>query len=315
MTIALVSHPDCILHEAGEQHPEQPARVQVIQGALEHYPFSVPVRFYEAPRATPEQLMIAHGQNYVNWILSIAPKSGFIQIDADTWMNPYTLNAALRAAGAVPFAVDLVMRGEAEAAFCNVRPPGHHAEREQAMGFCLFNNVAIGVKHALTTYGLERVAIIDFDVHHGNGTQDIFQNDKNVMYCSSFEHPFYPGYEPEMDNEHILSVPLAPGTRGEEFREKVQAAWFDKIAAFQPQFIFFSAGFDAHAEDPLADLELTREDYVWVTRQIAKIAKVHCDGRIVSALEGGYNLDALAQCVPAHVNALVFKPEESKSHA
>lgn len=312
MTIALISHPDCVLHDAGEMHPEQPARVQVIQSALEHYPFTVPVKFYDAPRASLEQLMAVHGKDYVNWIISIAPKKGYIQIDADTWMNPYTLNAALRAAGSVPFAVDLVMRGEAEAAFCNVRPPGHHAEREQAMGFCLFNNVAIGVRHAMKEYKLERVAIVDFDVHHGNGTQDIFQNDKHVLYCSSFEHPFYPGYEPEMDNEHILSVPLSAGTGSDVFREKVAAAWFDKIAAFQPKCIFFSAGFDGHAEDPLASLNLTLDDYVWITTQIAKIAKVHCDGRIVSTLEGGYNLDVLSQCVPAHVDAMVIKPGESK---
>lgn len=307
MTIAIISHKDCVLHEAGEMHPEQPARVEVIQAALERYDFHPPAKFYEAPLATREQLINVHDETYVDWIFSIAPKHDFIGIDADTWMNPYSLKAALRAAGSVPFAVDLIMKGEAEAAFCNVRPPGHHAERDKAMGFCFFNNVAIGVRHAVLQHKLKRIAIVDFDVHHGNGTQDIFQNDKNVLYCSSFEHPFYPGYEPEMDNEHILSVPLEAGTKGELFRDKVQSAWFDKIAAFQPDFIFFSAGFDAHADDPLADLGLTEHDYVWLTTQIAKIAKVHCDGRIVSVLEGGYNLKALAQCAPAHVNALVVK--------
>lgn len=305
MTIALISHPDCALHVVGAQHPERPERVKVIQAAFKHYPFSAPVTFYEAPVASREQLISIHDKNYVDWIISIAPEKDFIEIDADTWMNPHTLNAALCAAGSVSLAVDLVMKDEAQVAFCNVRPPGHHAEREKAMGFCFFNNVAIGVAHAMAEYNIKRVAIIDFDVHHGNGTQNIFQDEKHVLYCSSFEHPYYPGYEPEMDNAHILSVPLAAGTSGKVYRDKVKAAWFDKIAAFQPQLIFFSAGFDAHADDPLADLCLLESDFVWLTNQIAKIAKVHCNGRMVSVLEGGYNLNVLAQCVPAHVNAMI----------
>jgi acetoin utilization deacetylase AcuC-like enzyme len=307
MTIAIIHHEDCVLHDAGEMHPEQPARVEVIQAALERYEFDAPAKFYPAPLATREQLISVHDETYVDWIFSVAPKHDCIAIDADTWMNPYSLKAALRAAGSVPFAVDLVVKGDAQVAFCNVRPPGHHAERDKAMGFCFFNNVAIGVRHAMLQHGFRRIAVIDFDVHHGNGTQNIFQNDTGVLYCSSFEHPFYPGYEPEMDNEHILSVPLEAGTKGELFRDKIQSVWFDRIAAFQPEFIFFSAGFDAHAEDPLADLGLTETDYVWLTTQIAKIAKVHCDGRMVSVLEGGYNLSVLAQCVPAHVNAMIVK--------
>jgi acetoin utilization deacetylase AcuC-like enzyme len=306
MTLAIISHPDCVLHDAGERHPERPERVKVIQDALERYTFKTPVEFLPAPLATRDQLIRVHDKRYVDWIISIAPTAELIGIDADTWMNPYTLQAALRAAGSVPFAVDLVMQNNAETAFCNVRPPGHHAERERAMGFCIFNNVAIGAAHAMAQYHLERVAIIDFDVHHGNGTQDIFQHDNRVLYCSSFEHPLYPGYDDEMDNAHILSVPLAAGTTGDVFREKVQAAWFDKIAGFQPQLIFFSAGFDAHTKDPLADLNLMEADYVWLTLQIAKMAKIYCDGRMVSVLEGGYNLNALAQCVPAHVNAMVI---------
>jgi acetoin utilization deacetylase AcuC-like enzyme len=304
MTIALIYHPECEFHEGGEFHPEQPARVQVIQAAFKHYPFHLPVKFYQAPLATRDQLLQVHSQDHVDWITSIAPKHGFISIDADTHMNAHTLNAALRAAGAVVYAVDLVMSGEVKTAFCNVRPPGHHAEHEKAMGFCFFNNVAVGVAHAIEKYHLERVAIIDFDVHHGNGSQDIFQQNKKVLYCSSFEHPFYPGYEPEMDNEHILSVPLEAGLKGQEYREKIKAAWFDKIIAFKPQLIFISAGFDAHKNDPLADIELTESDYVWLTNEIAKIAKECCDGKIVSVLEGGYNLDVLERCVPAHVNAL-----------
>jgi acetoin utilization deacetylase AcuC-like enzyme len=210
----------------------------------------------------------------------------------------------LRAAGAVIFAVDLVMEKKAQVAFCNIRPPGHHAEREKAMGFCFFNNVAVGVRYAFTRYQLERIAIVDFDVHHGNGTHDIFQRDKRVLFCSSFEHPFYPGYDDEMDNEHILNVPLAAGTQSHTFREKMEIC-FEKIASFNPQLIFFSAGFDAHVNDPLSSLNLTEADYVWLTMKIAKIAKVHCQGRMISVLEGGYDLDALAQCVPAHVNAMI----------
>lgn len=304
MTIAIISHPDCALHEGGDLHPEQPARITVIQSALEQYKFDTPISFHLAPLVTREQLLSAHDAEYIDWLIANSPTHRYLQIDADTAMNSHTLVAAKRAAGSVTFAVDLIMRGEASAAFCNVRPPGHHAERCQAMGFCFFNNVAVGVKHAINQYSLKRIAIIDFDVHHGNGTQDIFQNDENVLYCSSFEHPFYPGYESGMDNEHILSVPLHAGTDGKNFREKVKDAWFEKIKAFRPEFIFISAGFDAHINDPLADLCFTDEDYVWITKQIAEIAKEHCQGRIVSVLEGGYHLQALAKCVPQHVNAL-----------
>ncbi len=306
MAIAIISHPDCVLHNAGAEHPERPERVTVIQEALKHYPFKAPVNFLEAPLAIREQLIEAHDKTYVDWIFSIAPRDGWVGIDADTWMNPSTLPAALRAAGGVCYAVDLVMEDKAKVVFCNVRPPGHHAEQDKAMGFCFFNNVAIGVRHAIKKYHLQRIAIVDFDVHHGNGTQHIFQHDERVMYCSSFEHPFYPGYDEEMDNENILSIPLPAGTQGDVFREKVQSVWLEKIAAFRPQLIFFSAGFDAHNKDPLADLNLLEADYVWLTTQIAEIAKVHCAGRMVSVLEGGYNLEVLAQCVPAHVNAMVI---------
>lgn len=304
MTIAIISHPDCIRHDMGEGHPECPDRVKVIQTAFEHYPFTTTKHFYEAPLADRDQIVSVHDQDYVDWIFSIAPKEGMVGIDADTYMNPYTLQAALRAAGAVSYAVDLVMSGKAQCAFCNIRPPGHHAERDKAMGFCFFNNLAIGVMHALTEYHLDRIAIIDFDVHHGNGTQKIFQNDERVLLCSSFEHPFYPGYDEELDNEHIIGVPLSAGTSGEEFRKQVEAAWFDKIDHFQPQLIFFSAGFDGHINDPLGGLKLTEADYVWLTMHISKMAKVYCEGKMVSVLEGGYNLNALATCVPAHINAM-----------
>jgi acetoin utilization deacetylase AcuC-like enzyme len=258
MTIAIISHPDCLLHYTGKSHPERPERVEVIQESLKKYPFKKKPVFHQAPLADREQLIETHDAAYVDWIFSISPKHGHIAIDADTIMSPHTLNAALRAAGAVILGVDLVMGKKAQAAFCNIRPPGHHAEKEKAMGFCFFNNVAIGVNHAIKKYDLKRVAIIDFDVHHGNGTQSIFQNNKKVMYCSSFQHPYYPGYEPEMDSEHIICVPLEAGTTGEEYRKKVADAWFEKLAAFKPELIFFSAGFDAHRDDPLADKRLRK---------------------------------------------------------
>ncbi len=305
MSIAIISHPHCVLHDLGEGHPEQPARVQVIQEAIKQYPFKAPVKFYEAPLATREQLLRAHAKAQVDWIASIAPQEGYIAIDADTIMNPHTLEAALRAAGSVPYAVDLVMQHKAQVVFCNVRPPGHHAEFDKAMGFCFFNNVAVGAAYAIAEYGLERIAIVDFDVHRGNGTQEIFHTNKHILYCSSFQHPFYPGYEEESDDAQVLSIPIPAGAGGETFRELAEKIWFSKLAEFRPQLIFFSAGFDAHTDDPLANLNLTEADYVWLTEHIAKIAKVHCGGKMISVLEGGYHLDALAQCVPAHINAMV----------
>jgi acetoin utilization deacetylase AcuC-like enzyme len=303
MTIAIISHPSCALHETGEGHPESPDRVKVVQKALEHFPFKKPVKFYQAPVVSREVLELAHDKQYVAWIHSIAPTDSLIGVDADTMMGPHSLEAALHAAGAVTQAVDLVLQGKAQAAFCNVRPPGHHAEHDKAMGFCFFNNVAVGVLYALEKYAIKRVAIIDFDLHHGNGTQHIFQHDPRVLYCSSFEHPFYPGYEPGLDNAHILGVPLAAGAGSDVFRERVRATWFDKVVDFKPELVFFSAGFDAHANDPLGDLQLTAPDYVWITEQIIKLTAASAGGRAISVLEGGYNLTALAECVPLHVEA------------
>jgi acetoin utilization deacetylase AcuC-like enzyme len=276
----------------------------VIEEALRLFPFSHPIEFYEAPFASREQLNEVHLPEYVEAIFAIAPLQGKIQIDADTAMNPFSLNAALRAAGSVTLAVDLLMQNKAKVAFCNVRPPGHHAEQKAAMGFCIFNNVAVGVRHAFNQYHLKRIAIIDFDVHRGNGTQDIFQDDARVLYCSSFLHPFYPGYDDELDNAHILSVPLVSQTQSKEFREKVSAAWFAKLTAFKPEMIFLSSGFDGHQDDYLADMNLQDEDYVWLTEAIAKIAKAQ-GGKMIAVLEGGYNLSVLARCVPLHIEAMI----------
>lgn len=303
MTLVVISHSDCLLHDVGE-HPERPDRIKVIQNALSTYPFTAPVLFQDAQSANEDHLRKVHNDDYLKWIMSVAPKAGFIAIEADTIMNQFTLNAALLAAGSMVQGIDLLFNQKAQTVFCNVRPPGHHAERDRAMGFCFFNNVAVGAQYAIDQYQLDRIAIIDFDVHHGNGTQNIFQNNKKVMFCSSFQHPFYPGYDPELDNEHILNIPLVAGTSGQQFREQVASAWFDQLDQFRPQLICFSAGFDAHELDPLGGLRLVRDDYVWLTTEIARIAKTHCPGKLISILEGGYDLTALAECVPAHIDAI-----------
>lgn len=305
VNLAFISHPDCLLHEMGESHPEQPARITVIDQAIKQANLNCELKKFLAPLTTYDQILRVHDANYINSIFIHAPKSGVYILDADTQMNSYSLQAALRAAGAVVKAVDLLMSGEVNAAFCNVRPPGHHAERAKAMGFCLFNNLAIGVAHALSQYHLERIAIVDFDVHHGNGTEDIFKNEKRVLLCSSFQHPFYPGVGAETKSNHIINVPLPVGTEGKIFRKKVSAAWFDVIKKFNPEMIFFSAGFDGHKRDLMSGLMLTEDDYAWLTREINSIAKKSCQGRIISVLEGGYELHSLGSSVAVHLDALL----------
>ena len=245
-----------------------------------------------------------HDADYVDSIESAAPQHGIVQLDPDTAMNPFSYPAALHAAGAVVLGVDLVMAGKAENAFCNIRPPGHHAERARAMGFCIFNNVAIGVAHALAHHGLKRVAIADFDVHHGNGTENIFHDEPRVMLCSTFQHPFYPYCGADSGNDHIINVPLAAGTGGKGFREAVTRHWLPALERFQPELLLISAGFDAHRDDDMAMLKLTEPDYVWVTEELKRIAGRYAQGRIVSALEGGYELPALACSALAHLKVL-----------
>jgi acetoin utilization deacetylase AcuC-like enzyme len=246
---------------------------------------------------------------YVDSVFSRAPEHGLSRLDQDTVVGPHSLDAALRAAGAVVAATDLVLKGHTPRAFCNVRPPGHHAERGRAMGFCLFDNVAVGLAHALEVHGLKRVAVVDFDVHHGNGTEDILSPDgpyaERVLFCSSFEHPLYPGTGADTCSEHILNVPLSAGTTGAGFRSAVAAAWFEPLAAFAPEMVFFSAGFDAHVDDPLANLSLEAEDYAWITAEVRRATDAHTGGRIVSSLEGGYALDALGASAAAHVGELL----------
>ncbi len=304
MATALFTHPDCALHEMGSGHPESPQRLKAILAALETSGLAAKLILREAPEARREHLERVHDPEHVDLIFDSAPRSGYAYLDPDTSMNAKSLSAALRAAGAVVTATDLVMSGEASSAFCAVRPPGHHATRQRPMGFCLFNNVAIGAAHALEAHGLERVAVLDFDVHHGNGTEDAFHEDPRVMLCSTFQHPYYPYSGADSGNDHIINVPLPAMTDGKGFREAVQRFWMPALEEFKPQLVFVSAGFDAHRDDPLAYLKLDDEDYRWVTELLVDLADRHAGGRVVSTLEGGYNTDALGRCVVEHVRVL-----------
>jgi acetoin utilization deacetylase AcuC-like enzyme len=305
MTVAFISHKDCERHEMGARHPERPARLVAINDRLRAVGLDELLRHYEAPAVTREQLARVHDEDYIDWIYAQAPKQGVVWLDPDTGMNEYSLSAALHAAGAVVKAVDLVMAGEAEAVFCSVRPPGHHAERRRAMGFCIFNNIAVGAAHALAAHGLKRIAIVDFDVHHGNGTEDIFREEPRALFCSSFQHPFYPGTGADTVSRHIINIPLPAGTGGDGFREAVEERWLGALDAAKPQLLMISAGFDAHAEDDMAMLQLVEADYAWITDKLKAIADRHAEGRIVSALEGGYNLSALGRSVATHIDGLI----------
>jgi acetoin utilization deacetylase AcuC-like enzyme len=304
MQTAYITHPLCLKHDMGAHHPESPARIHAIEDQLIASGLMDYLQRHEAPEATREQLLRVHDAAYLDAIETAAPQQGMVQLDGDTALNPFSYPAALRAAGAVVLGVDLVMSGKAENAFCNIRPPGHHAERGQAMGFCIFNNVAVGAAHALAQYGLQRVAIADFDVHHGNGTENIFHDEPRVMLCSTFQHPFYPYCGESSGNDHIINVPLAAGTRGEGFREAVTRYWLPVLERFQPELLLVSAGFDAHRDDDMAMLGLIEADYAWVTGELKRIAAKSAQGRIVSALEGGYDLPALGRSALAHIKVL-----------
>jgi len=305
MSTALITHNDCVLHEISPGHPECPQRIGAILDHLKKENLYDYLTHFDAPLAPPEAAESCHPAAYIQSIVSSSPESGSVQLDADTAMNPHSLNAALRGMGAGLLATDKVIAGEVNNAFCAVRPPGHHAEQSQAMGFCFFGNIAIAARHAINTHGLKRVAIVDFDVHHGNGTEDLVDGDPNILFCSSFQHPFYPGgYRPNVKGQRV-NVPLAAGTRSDEFRSAILEHWMPALNDFKPQMIFISAGFDAHIEDPLAQLSLGDNDFVWVTQQIMDVAKEHADGRIVSILEGGYSLPALARSATAHVRELM----------
>jgi acetoin utilization deacetylase AcuC-like enzyme len=304
MGTALITHRDCTRHEMGSGHPESPERLRAILAALEASGIASTLELHEAPEATREQLLRVHEADHVDLIFEAAPSEGYAYLDPDTSMNSASLSAALHAAGAVVKATDLVMSGAAKNAFCAVRPPGHHATRDRPMGFCLFNNVAIGAMHAIEAHGLERVAVLDFDVHHGNGTEDAFHEDPRVMLCSTFQHPYYPYSGADSSNEHIINVPLPAMTDGRGFRAAVERHWWPALEAFKPQLVMVSAGFDAHKEDPLAYLKLDDEDYRWVTEKLMDVADRYAESRVVSTLEGGYNTQALGRCVVEHVRAL-----------
>lgn len=304
MQTAYISHPLCLKHDMGVHHPECPARIPAIEDQLIASGLFDYLQHHQAPEATREQLLRVHSAAHVDRIAAASPAQGLVELDGDTSLNPYSYPAALRAAGAAVLAVDLVMAGRVENAFCAIRPPGHHAERDRAMGFCIFNNVAVGAAHALAQHGLKRVAIADFDVHHGNGTEDIFHDEPRVMLCSTFQHPFYPYSGAGSGNEHIINVPLPAGTGGTEFRAAVTERWLPALEAFQPEMLFISAGFDAHRDDDMAMFRLSEPDYAWVTLELKRIAAQYAQRRIVSVLEGGYELHALGRSVMAHVKAL-----------
>ena len=308
MPVALFTDPASLGHDTGSWHPESPERMRAVLRALEHPDF-VPLLREQAPEATLEQLARAHPADFVSAILAIRPDPGdLVRIDGDTLMSAGTHDAVLRGAGAAVAAVDAVMEGWASAAFAAVRPPGHHAERKRAMGFCFFNNAAVAALHARARWGLRRIAVVDFDVHHGNGTQDIFWNDPDLFFASSHQHPCYPGGGLPSDtgvSGNVLNMQLSPGAGSVEFRRKWEREGLPALEAFRPELLILSAGFDAHLADPLAELQLATEDYGWITDRFMAVAEAHCGGRLVSVLEGGYDLGALAASVALHVRRLM----------
>ena len=304
-TTAFITHPSCLQHEMGPGHPECPDRLTAIEDHLLSSGLDPQLTRHEAPAATVEQLARVHDRRYVEAIQAAAPASGLRYLDPDTALNPHSVSAALHAAGGVVHAVDLVCGGEYQTAFCAVRPPGHHAESRRAMGFCVFNSVAVGAAHALAVHGLSRVAIVDFDVHHGNGTEEMFSDDPRVLMVSTFQYPLYPYSGVDNPAPNMVNIPLSAGSGGAQFRDAVREHWLPALDHHEPELILVSAGFDAHREDPLAGLAFTEDDYAWVTRELAGVARRHAQGRIVSTLEGGYALGALGRSVAAHVRELV----------
>ncbi len=313
MSTGYFTHPDCRLHEMGSGHPECPERLAAIEDRLRISGVADLLDWREAPPAPLVDLELAHAPLHINALRGLAERlaedraaggPAYAQIDPDTAMNVHSWQAILRAAGAAIAATDAVLAGEIDNAFCAVRPPGHHACHDHAMGFCFVNNVAVAARYALERHGLSRVAIVDFDVHHGNGTEDILHDDRRVLMVGLFQHPFYPysGLEPRGGN--MVNVPFPAYTRGPAIREKIEALWLPRLEQFKPEMIFISAGFDAHREDDLGQLGLVEQDYAWITAQVMAVAERHAKGRIVSSLEGGYNLDALARSVLAHVRTL-----------
>ena len=307
MTTLLITHPACLAHEPGPGHPERPERLRAIEAALAAPPFDRLSRL-SAPQASLAQLTRVHPPSYVESIMAASPHEGRVQLDADTFLSPGSVDAALHGAGGAILAVERVMSGRAANAFVATRPPGHHAETATAMGFCIFNNVAIAARHAKQAFGAQRIAIVDFYVHHGNGTQAIFWNDPNVLYASTHEMPHYPGTGAPSErgaHDQIVNAPLRAGDDGVAFREAFEVAILPRLATFAPDLLIISAGFDAHCLDPLGDINLVADDFAWVTQRLREVADIACGGRIVSVLEGGYDLTGLAQSTAAHVGVLM----------
>ena len=310
---AYFTHKDCWKHEMGAGHPECPERLDAIEDRLLMTGVGDALDRREAPLAALGDLELAHGRMLIAALRGLSDQladeilaggPSHAQIDPDTSLNVFTWNAALRAAGATLAATDAVMAGEVENAFCAVRPPGHHACRDKSMGFCFFNNIAVAAKYALARHGLKRVAIVDFDVHHGNGTEDIIQGDDRILMVSFFQHPFYPYTGADTQAGNMVNLPVPAYTKGMDIRELIEMIWMPRLEKFKPEMIFISAGFDAHREDDLGQLSLNEQDYAWITQRIKDVAKRHARGRIVSSLEGGYNLGALARSVEAHIRVL-----------
>jgi acetoin utilization deacetylase AcuC-like enzyme len=305
MPVAIISHPDCAHHNMGEFHPESPSRLSAIQDRLISSGLDFVVRQLDAKPIDLPLLELVHDKHYIDYIIANAPTVGYFELDPDTRMNPFTLNAALLSAGAAVDAVDLVMAKKMRSVFCATRPPGHHAERDKAMGFCIFNNVALAAAYAKQKYNLQRVAVVDFDVHHGNGTENILRDKNGYLFCSIFQHPFYPFSGTENSPEHIINSPLPATASSADFRQKVTEDWLPALNKFKPEILFISAGFDAHAEDEISQMRLYENDYRWVTEQLVIVAEKYSQGRIVSVLEGGYSLGALGRSVVAHINGLI----------
>src|SRR6056297_3954655 len=306
MTTALITHDDCLAHEMPPGHPEQVARLERVLAALE----GKNVTRVSAPLAAEDDLLRVHPKSHIDAICAASPEQGFAPLDADTWMSPGTLAAAYRAVGGALRGVDLVLSGEARNAFVATRPPGHHAERETAMGFCFFGNVALAAKHALDHHGLARVAVVDFDVHHGNGTQDLLEDEARALFVSSHQFPLWPGTgTADETGPHgtVMNLPIPPGTGSDEFRRLYEERVFPQIEDFAPDLILVSAGFDAHRDDPLADLRLKTGEFAWITERLCDLADSLCGGRLVSCLEGGYDLDALSESAAAHVDVLIAR--------
>lgn len=294
----------CAAHEMGSWHPESPQRLAAIHDQLISTGLAAHLEHINATPASRQALLRVHSENYLEKLESSVPQRGYRALDPDTSMNPFTWDAALRAAGAVIDATDRVMAGDLANAFCAVRPPGHHALSGAAMGFCFLNNIAIGVRHALEAHGIERVAVIDFDVHHGNGTEEMLAGDDHVLMTSFFQHPFYPYTGTGQTAKNMVNVPLPAGTGGEVVRQVVDQVWLPRLTEFEPEMIFISAGFDAHREDDLGQMGLVESDYVYITRRLMDVADASAGGRVVSSLEGGYNLSALGRSVAAHIRTL-----------